>query len=108
VEFFKSVLAGVAGSILFWFIDKQLLTLSLAYQIAGMVAVFIVCAGVFWLSRGAINNGVRLLSGNKFKKGLTTTIERTSVDANGGADILSANKVSGPAKIDIKDTSIKT
>ena len=109
MEFLKSVLAGVAGSVIFWFVDKQLLTLSPLYQISGMVLVFVACAVVFWLAREKIKHGIRLLSGNKFKKGLTASIEGASVDAKGGgADVLSENKVSGPAKIEIKDTTIKS
>ena len=109
MEFIKSILAGVAGSAIFWFIDKQLLTFSQPYQIGGIVIVFLVCVVGFWLGRGQVKTGIRLLSGNKFKDGMTTTIEKASIVAKGsGADVLSANKVSGPAKIKIKDTTIKS
>jgi hypothetical protein len=73
-----------------------------------MVVVFVVCAAVFWLSRSGGAKGVRVLSGSKFDRGLTTKAERTTIETSGGADVLSGNKVGGPAKIDLKDTSIKT
>jgi hypothetical protein len=109
MDFVRAIFGGLAGDAIFWIVDKQFLTLAPLYQVLAIILVFVICAVGFWLARGKIKSGLRLLSGNRFKGGMTATLERASIDAKGGgADVLSGNKVSGPTTVEIKDTTIKS
>lgn len=109
MDFLRAILGGLAGDAIFWILDKQFLALSPPYQISGAIIVFLISAGGLWLARERVARGLRLLSGSKFEKSMSTSMERVSIDAKGGgADVLFGNTVSGPAKIEIKDTTIKS
>jgi hypothetical protein len=109
MEYVAALLGGVAASAVFWLVDKYLFILPQSYQIAGIVACFIIFGGAgFWFSSRAATRaplGTRIASG---LRGRDIKVNLDGVETSGQANSEILSDVEARRDIDMQAKNIKT
>ena len=98
----KAVIPGVAASILFWLLDRGMLSLAPTHRILGMLTCLVVFTIIsVVLLRRADAKRVEIGSRQQTGGDLDASLDRATLNREADAEIFSRNKTTGNANISI-------